>query len=41
MLRVFEHKVLRKIFGVREMKLQENGESYSMLSCMHCILRLT
>ena len=21
--------------------LQENGESYIMLSCMHCILRLT
>ena len=40
-LSVFENKVLRKIFGVREMKLQENGESYVMLSYMHCVLRLS
>ena len=26
--------------GLRKMKLQENGESYIMLSYMHCILRL-
>ena len=25
--------------GLREMKLQENGESYIMLSYMHCILK--
>ena len=41
-LRVFENKVLRKIFGrLREMKLRENGKSYITLSYMHCILRLT
>ena len=41
-LRVFENKVFRKISGVlREIKLQENGESYIMLSYMHCILRIT
>ena len=40
-LRMFENEVLRKIFGVREMKLQENGESYIMLSYTHCIVRLT
>ena len=27
---MFENKVLRKIFGLREIKLQENGESYIM-----------
>ena len=43
-LRVFENKVgpyLGRYLGLREMKLQENGESYIMLSYMHCILRLT
>ena len=40
-LRVFENKVLRKIFGTRETKLQDNGENYIMLSYMHCILNLT
>ena len=40
-LRVFENKVLRKIFGLREMKLQGNGESCIMLSYTHCIFRLT
>ena len=42
-LRVFENKVryLGKYLGLREIKLQENGESYMMLSYMHCILRLT
>ena len=40
-LRVFENKVLRKIFGLRETKLQENGENYIMLSNMHCVLCLT
>ena len=27
MSRVFENKVLRKIFGAKEMKLQENGDA--------------
>ena len=40
-LRVFENKVPRRYLGLRETKLQENGESYIMLSYMHCILRLT
>ena len=40
-LRVFENKVLRKMFGVRKTKLQENGESYIMLSYKHCILHQT
>ena len=37
---VFENKVLRYL-ELRETKLQENDESYKMLSFMHCILRLT
>ena len=41
MLRMLENKVLRKIFGLRETKLKENGESYIILSYMHSILRLT
>ena len=40
-LKVFENKVLRKIFGAKKTKFQENGESYIMLSYMHCIFRLT
>ena len=36
-LRVFENKVLRKLLGLREMKLQKSGESY----ITHCDLRLT
>ena len=41
-LRVVENKVFRKVFGAkRETKLQESGESYIMLSYMHCILHLT
>ena len=52
-LRVFENKVLRKIFvakrdeftgewrRLREMNLQGNGERYIMLSYTRCILRLT
>ena len=42
-LRVFENKVayLGRYLGLRKTKLQENGESYIMLSYMHCILRLT
>ena len=41
-LRMFENKVLRKIsVAKRELNLQENGESYIVLSYMHCILRLT
>ena len=42
-LRMFESKVdyLGRSLGLREMKLQEHGESYIMLSYMHCILRLT
>ena len=31
---------LRRYLGLRVMKLQENGESYIMLSYMHCILSL-
>ncbi|KAJ4430952.1 hypothetical protein ANN_19545 [Periplaneta americana] len=34
-LRVFDNKVLRKIFGLRRMKLQENGESYTTQNCTH------
>ena len=38
MLRLFENKVLRKVFGgLRKIKLQENGESYTLLSNEHCI----
>ena len=44
-LRMFENKVLRKIqyLGLRKKKLQENGESYIILSYIYllCILRLT
>ena len=40
-LRVFENKVLRKISGTKKDEIQANGESYTMLSYMHCILRLT
>ena len=39
-LRVFDNKVLRKILGLRKKKLQENGESYILLSYMHYILLL-
>ena len=38
-LRVFENKVLRKIFGLRKTKLQKNGESYTVLSYMPNIIR--
>ena len=34
-------KYLGRYLGLREIKLQENGESYVMLSYTHCILRLT
>ena len=37
-LRAFENKVFRKIFGLREMKLQEHGDGE--LRYMHCILCL-
>ncbi|KAJ4433063.1 hypothetical protein ANN_15320 [Periplaneta americana] len=40
-LRVFENKVLRKYLGLRGMKLQENGGSYTTQSCTHCIVHLT
>ena len=40
-LRVFENKVLRKIFGAKRCEITDTGESYIMLSYMHCILRLT
>ena len=33
---MLENKILSKIFGARETKLQENGESYIRLSYMHC-----
>ena len=39
-LRVFENKVL-KYLGLRGKKLHGNGESYIILSCMHCIPRVT
>ena len=41
-LRVCENKVLKKkgYLGLRETKLQENGDSYLMLSYMHYIFRL-
>ena len=32
------NKVLKKIFELIERKLQENGENYTVLSCIHCIL---
>ena len=40
-LRVFENKVLRKIFGAKGDEIRENDDKYTMLSYMHCILRLT
>ena len=40
-LKVFKNKVLRKYLGLRKTKLQANEKSYTMLSYMHCILRLT
>ncbi|KAJ4444537.1 hypothetical protein ANN_06332 [Periplaneta americana] len=40
-LRVFENKSLRKYLGLRGIKLQENGESYTTQNCTHCILHLT
>ncbi|KAJ4433336.1 hypothetical protein ANN_15595 [Periplaneta americana] len=39
-LRMCENKVLRKIFGAKRMKLQENGESYTTQNCTHYILHL-
>ena len=38
-LRIFENKVGRYL-GPRETKLQESGESYIMVSYMHCLLHL-
>ena len=40
-IRVFENKVLRKIFGSKRDEITANGENYTILSYMHCILRLT
>ena len=40
-LRVFENKVLRKIFRAKRDEIKENGESYIILSYMFCILRVT
>ena len=40
-LRVFENKVLRKIFGTKRNEITGNGESYIIMSYTHCILRLT
>ena len=34
-------KYLGRYLGLRKTKLQENGESYIMMSHMHCILRQT
>ena len=39
--RVFENKVLRKIFGAKKDEITWNGGSYIMLSYMHCIIRIT
>ena len=39
-LRVFENKVLRKIFGAKRDEITGEWEGYIMLSYMHCILRL-
>ncbi|KAJ4440905.1 hypothetical protein ANN_10753 [Periplaneta americana] len=36
-----EEQRLRVYLGLRGMKLQENGESYTTQSCTHCILHLT
>ena len=38
-IRIFDNKVLRKILGIRDMKLRENGGSYIMLSNMLNIIR--
>ena len=41
-LRVYENKVLRKIFGGKRDEItRRKGESYIMLSYMHCILHVT
>ena len=40
-LKMFENKMLRKIFGAKRDEIEENGESYIILSYMHCILHLT
>ncbi|KAJ4446921.1 hypothetical protein ANN_13622 [Periplaneta americana] len=39
-LRVFENKILRKIFGAKSDERQDNGESYTTQSCTYCILHL-
>ena len=36
-LRVFENKVVKMIFGAKRDVITGNGESYIMLSYMHCI----
>ena len=40
-LKMFENKALRKIFWDKKDEITENGECYTMLSYMHCILLLT
>ena len=40
-LSVLANEVLKKIFGAKRDEITGNGESYVMLSYMHCILRLT
>ena len=38
---MFENKALRNIFGAKRDEITRNGESYIMLSYIHCILHLT
>ena len=40
-LRVYENKVLRKIFGAKKDEITGEWTNYIMLSYVHCILRLT
>ena len=40
-LRCWRIKYLGRYLGLREIKLQENGENYIILSYTHCILFLT
>jgi hypothetical protein len=37
-LRVFENKVLRRIFRLKTDEKQENGENFIIRSCINCTL---
>ena len=39
-LRVFENKVLGKIFGAKRDEITGDGDSYIMLSYMHCFFKV-